>query len=151
MNKLNADQSELQFGFTKGLSPTIASLLWSEAVIDAKSNKQPLYIATLDSQKAFDVVHHQILLTKLYHQGISGHMWSMIQSMYSDLTAKVKWCSEVSDSFKIQQGVRQGGILSTHFYKAYVNNLLLDLEAKVWENISELPTLVAQPVQTTYS
>ncbi|MES9904544.1 MAG: reverse transcriptase family protein [Sedimenticola sp.] len=130
MKELDNDQSELQFGFSKGLSPAMASLMVSEAVIDAKNSKESLYMATLDSQKAFDVVHHQILLAKLYHQGIDSSMWPVIQSMYSDLSGKVKWSSEVSDSFKIHQGVRQGGILSTLFYKIYINQLLLDLESQ---------------------
>ncbi|MES9903311.1 MAG: reverse transcriptase family protein [Sedimenticola sp.] len=130
MTMLNDDQSELQFGFTKGLSPSMASLLLSESVIDAKNNQEPLYIATLDSQKAFDVVHHQILLSKLYHQGITGRLWTVISSMYTGLTGKVKWFADVSDDFNILQGVRQGGILSTHFYKTYINNLLLDIESQ---------------------
>ncbi|MES9881858.1 MAG: reverse transcriptase family protein [Sedimenticola sp.] len=128
--QLNCNQSELQCGFTKCLSPAMASLLLSEAIIDSTSKKEPLYIATLDSQKAFDVVHHTILLKKLYYQGITGRLWSIIRLLYTNLTAKVKWAGEVSESLKIQQGVRQGGILSTHFYKAYINDLLLDLESR---------------------
>jgi hypothetical protein len=31
-------------------------------------------------------------------------------------------------SFSINQGVRQGGVLSTHLYKQYLNELLNDLE-----------------------
>ena len=50
--------------------------------------------------------------------------------MYSGLTAKVKWEGEVSQSFSILQGVRQGGILSTHFYKTYLNDFLLNLESR---------------------
>ena len=48
--------------------------------------------------------------------------------MYNGLTAKGKWEGEVSQSFSVLQGVRQGGILSTHFYKTYLIDLLLDLE-----------------------
>ena len=33
-----------------------------------------------------------------------------------------------SDSFLIQQGVRQGGVLSPHLYKAYINRLLIQLQ-----------------------
>ena len=33
----------------------------------------------------------------------------------------------MEDSFQILQGVRQGGILSTHFYKVYVNGLLVEI------------------------
>ena len=71
MTDLNHNQSDLQYGFTKGLTPTMASLILSEAEADAKMRKQPLYIATLNTQKAFDVVDHTILLNKLYEEGIN--------------------------------------------------------------------------------
>ena len=78
LHQLNADQSQLQYGFTKGLSPSIASLLLSEAVLDAKMCNRPIYIATLDTQKAFDVVSHPVLMVKLYEQGINSHLWHQI-------------------------------------------------------------------------
>lgn len=128
LNTLNENQSQMQYGFTKGLSPSMAALLLSEATSEAQLMGNTLYVATLDSQKAFDVVNHQILMKKLYEQGIGCHLWTIISSMYKGLTAKVKWEGDISDSFNICQGVRQGGILSTHLYKAYVNDLLLELE-----------------------
>ena len=36
----------------------------------------------------------------------------------------IKWKGAYSEAFKVQQGVRQGGILSTDLYKLYGNNLL---------------------------
>ena len=36
----------------------------------------------------------------------------------------VKWKRELSEQFEIQQGVRQGGILSTDMYKVFLNHLL---------------------------
>ena len=129
MSSLNSDQSDLQFGFTKNTSPAMASLLISEASLDAKISKSPLHIATLDSQKAFDVVSHPILLDKLYHSGVNLRVWSLVKGMYEGLSSKVKWEGGFSPSFKIRQGVRQGGILSTHLYKLYINDLLVDLES----------------------
>jgi hypothetical protein len=40
----------------------------------------------------------------------------------------VKWNGDTSLSFSINQGVLQGGVLSTHLYKQYLNELLNDLE-----------------------
>ena len=130
LHQLNADQSQFQYGFTKGLSPSMASLLLSEAVLDAKMCNRPIYIATLDAQKAFDVVSHPVLMVKLYEQGINSHLWQLIRSMYNGLTARVKWEGEMSSPFNICQGVRQGGILSTHLYKTYNNDLLTELESR---------------------
>ena len=64
--------------------------------------------------------------------------------MYNGLTAKVKWDVEVSQSFSALQGVRQGGILSTHLYKIYLNDLLLDLESRARESKLGISTWAAQ-------
>jgi hypothetical protein len=48
--------------------------------------------------------------------------------MYSGLTTRVKWKGELSNAYPVLQGVREGGILSTHLYKIFVQDLLLELE-----------------------
>ena len=110
--------------------------------LDSKLCNRPLYIATLDAQKVFDV-SHPVLMVKLYEQGINSHLWQLIRSMYSGLTARVQWSGEISSFVNISQGVRQGGILSTHFYKTYNNDLLTELECLVfgkvhWTNLCRL-------------
>ncbi|MEW8090529.1 MAG: reverse transcriptase domain-containing protein [Candidatus Thiodiazotropha endolucinida] len=123
------EQSSLQFGFTKGLSPVMSALIVSEARAEARVNScAPLFLVTLDSQKAFDVVNHVILLDKLYETGIHPSLWTIVKDMYTGLTSKVKWLGELSDNFKIQQGVRQGGILSPFLYKTYINPCLVELK-----------------------
>ncbi|VDH88744.1 Hypothetical predicted protein [Mytilus galloprovincialis] len=82
----------------------------------------------VDVQSAFDVVQHTILLDKLLDRGTHPDIWLLIKDFYSCLTSKVKWQGEFSDSFNIQQGVRQGGFLSTHLYKIFVEDLLKELE-----------------------
>lgn len=79
-------------------------------------------------QSAFDVVQHKILLDKLLDEQIHPILRTLIKDMYSGLTTRVKWLGELSESFPVLQGVRQGGILSTHLYKMFVEDLLLELE-----------------------
>lgn len=75
------------------------------------------------------MVSHTSLLRKLYHIGIDGQCWNLIYGLHSDAETVVKWGGQLSDSFPIQQGVRQGGILSTDMYKVYNNKLLDRLES----------------------
>jgi hypothetical protein len=43
--------------------------------------------------------------------------WNLIYEMHDGLSATVKWQGQKSGSFSVEQGVRQGGVLSTHLYK----------------------------------
>ncbi|CAC5392439.1 unnamed protein product [Mytilus coruscus] len=117
-----------QFGFTSGLSPTMAALLISEAHVNAKRMKEILFLTALDTQKAFDVVNHSILLDKLFQKDIPPEIWETIYEMYNDLTSRVNWKGPPSNSFPVQQGVRQGGIRPTHLYKIFIEDLLKQLE-----------------------
>ena len=66
LKKLNLiNQTDLQFGFTKELSPIMSGLIISEVRAEAKRTKSTLLFATLDVQSAFDVVQHTILFDKL--------------------------------------------------------------------------------------
>ncbi|MCW4345831.1 MAG: reverse transcriptase family protein [Candidatus Thiodiazotropha endolucinida] len=121
-------QSRLQKGFTAGSSSMGAALILTECINEAKDKKETLFVATLDVQKAFDVVNHELLLRKLYIDGIRGNDWLLVRDIYTDMLSSVKWEGHLSAPFVIHQGVRQGGVLSTSHYKRYNNPLLIQLE-----------------------
>ncbi|VDI63306.1 Hypothetical predicted protein [Mytilus galloprovincialis] len=52
----------------------------------------------------------------------------MVCHQRSILWPYIRRQGELSDSFNILQGVRQGGILSTNLYKIFVEDLLVELE-----------------------
>lgn len=98
-------------------------------ISEAKAKGNLLYIATLDTEKAFDVVSHNSVLCKLFYDNVPLEEWLLLQDMYQNLTTKIKWAGDLSStSFNLTQGVRQGGVLSTTHYKRFNNQLLLDLE-----------------------
>ena len=114
----------LQFGFAIGKSPSMATLLVTEAIAEAKANRTPLYIAALDARKAFDVVNHQVLKTKLYNSPICGLLWNMIDDLYTGGNEVIRWNGKYSSPYQVKQGVKQGGILSACLYKLYLYDLL---------------------------
>lgn len=73
-------------------------------------------------------MNHDILLEKLYDRGIPLEIWNIVYNMYQELSSKVNWKGDLSSSFPVKQGVLQGGILSTHLYKLYIDNLLKQLK-----------------------
>jgi hypothetical protein len=49
-------------------------------------NNDELLLLTLDAEKAFDKLNHEILFNKLYHNGIKGDMWVLLRNMYREMT-----------------------------------------------------------------
>ena len=86
------------------------------------------HLILLDAKSAFDVVDHAHMLRRLFHIGVQNKHWSLISSLHKDTFRVVKWLGEQSRSLKIHQGVCQGGIVSTDFYKIYQNPLLNRLQ-----------------------
>ena len=126
-DSINGKISQLQFGFTVNRSPTMASLLLTEAMLEAKTTRKTLHIISLDAKKAFDVVDHAILKKKLYHMDLQPRMWRLIDDLYLNSSEVVRWKGEDSRKYFIQRGVKQGSIISPLLYKLYINQLLLDL------------------------
>ena len=125
---IEAQQNSLQRGFTKHSSPMNCSLIVEETIREYKDLRKPVYIAFLDAKSAFDVVSHVSLLRKLFHAGVEGVSWSLIHSLHAEAESTVKWNGAYSEVFKVDQGVRQGGILSTDLYKLYNNDLFERLQ-----------------------
>ena len=126
--KLLPSQSKLQRGFTEKYSSLNAAFIVSQAIEHHKELKEVLMLLTLDAQKAFDKLNHELLFNKLYHDGITGDLWLLLRNMYRNVSVKVKWNNHQSDKFIQEQGVRQGAKLSTVLYKRFNNNLLHALE-----------------------
>ena len=123
-SEFEALQNPLQKGFTKGTSATVAALLFTEAIAEARDTKTPLYAACIDASKAFDVVWHKSLLRKFYNLGLTGRCWNILQDSYQEMSSVVNWCGKHSRSFIERQGVRQGGIISPTGYKIHIDPLL---------------------------
>ena len=111
-------QSELQFGFTKSRNPVMAALVLTEAIAEARDQDTPLYVATLDTSKAFDVVDHTSLKRRLYLS--NPELWRSTVLLLEDNTSQVKIDCALSPSYPVLQGVGQGRILSTENYKLYI-------------------------------
>ena len=72
LNKTNHLYAK-QFGFRNTLSTNHALISITEEIRRALDNEKFTCRVFLDFQKAFDMVHHKILLTKLEYHGIRGH------------------------------------------------------------------------------
>ena len=115
----------LQFGFIEGRSGLNAAFLLTESIAEAKDNREPLYVASLDVQKAFDTLQHQSLLDKLHMMGVAGPWWNLKKDMYNGMLSRVTWEGKTSkNALQVKQGNGQGKTTSPDDYITYLTPLL---------------------------
>lgn len=85
----SAIQNKLQYGFTKGTSPSMAELLCTEATADALDDRRQVFLTALDSRKAFDVVDHQSLQLKAFKQCPDPFLWIAETALLDGLSASI--------------------------------------------------------------
>ena len=120
----NSILNNCQFGFRKNSSPLHAIVSTTEYIIKNLDEGKHVVGVFLDLRKAFDVIDHKILLSKLRHYGITE--------------AALRWCTTYlaerkqftvvndtnSNVKKIDYGVPQGSILGSLFFLIYINDLV---------------------------
>ena len=124
---LEKHQSKDQAGFRKGFSTT--DHLWTVAQVREKANEwqQPLWVAALDFQKAFDTVEHRAIWTALARQGVPHAYLQLLSALYSNQKCQVR-TDKLSQSFDLQRGTKQGDPLSSMLFNAVLEDTLRDVK-----------------------
>lgn len=117
-----------QQGFQKGLGCLTASFNLHETLFHNLDLGSNIFISFLDTSKAFDTVWRQGLMYKLHSLRIRGKLWQIIDDCHTNTSSAVIVNQTKSRWFNVEQGVRQGGVLSTFLYLVFINDLLIDLE-----------------------
>lgn len=117
-----------QQGFQQKLGCLTASFNLQETIHHNIEQGSPVYVAFLDTQKAFDTVWRHGLMCKLSRLGISGRLWTLIDDCHTNTSCSVVVNHINSSWFPVSQGVRQGGILSTFLYLVFINDLLHEIQ-----------------------
>ena len=81
-------------------------------VLDRQSQAD---VAMMDFSKAFDLVPHQRLLSKLCHYWITGKLHNWIQKNFTMRTQQVDLEDVSSSSITVTSGVPQGAVLGPYF------------------------------------
>ena len=119
--------NDRQHGFRPNYSTSTACLILKETVLNYIHSGSVVYSCFVDVKKAFDSVNHKILLEKLSHQNIPKIYVNLIKFWYSNQEVRVRFEHEISESFLICNGVRQGGVLSGIFFNLYINSILNEI------------------------
>ena len=127
-DKLSTD--ELQFGYQRKTSTNMCTWLAIETIDYFLRNGSEVFVGVMDMTKAFDNVKQSVLFWKLIDKGIPPIYLRLLLNIYTKQRANVSWNGSLSDTFPIGNGVKQGGVLSPHFYCIYTDDLFTLLRKK---------------------
>jgi len=148
--------SNNQSGFRKGHNTTTTLIKVTDEIRKAIDDRKLTLLLLFDFSKAFDKVHHELLLVKLKLLGFSpstlqwfsAYLTSRSQRVFIDQDLASNWAC-------ILTGVPQGSVLGPLLYLLYVNDLpdifvhgnadlyADDLQYRIFFSLSDIGTAVA--------
>ena len=101
--------AEEQFGFRSGRGCTDAVHILGMVTEKSSEWGEPLFLAALDVEKAFDRVHHAELFGALLRCGVGTGIVNALRRLYAEMGAKVYlWSGMEGRSLQVQRGVGKG-------------------------------------------
>ena len=115
--------SPTQFGFRKGMSTETALIDYIDSIHSGLNKKHYIISVLMDLSKAFDLMNHNILKTKLEHYGFRGVFLNFLTSFLTDREYFVSVNGIKSTNKSVKIGVPQGSTLGPLLFLIYVNDM----------------------------
>lgn len=112
-----------QYAYVKHSSTTVALIKAVDSWIAAIDERQKVVSVFLDLRKAFDVIEHDILISKLRNSGITGSELDWFKSYLSHRSQFVSCGGTDSDRRTITHGVPQGSVLGPTLFNVHINGI----------------------------
>ena len=121
---------EAQGGFRRNRRTTDQVFVVSGIGQIRRSQVKKTWRAFLDFKKAFPSVWREGLWEKMKEYGIDGKFLRVCQNLYCDVGARVRVGKVFSERYTIEEGLRQGCILSPSLFSLFLMDLADELERR---------------------
>lgn len=115
---------DAQYGFRQGRNTTQAAVRLTTFITKSFSEKKYGACFFLDLRKAFDIVDHFILKSKLNHTGFRGKIYNYLASYISNRMQYVQIGGYKSEKLIITKGVPQGSMIGPLLFNIFINDIV---------------------------
>ena len=113
-----------QLGFVEGNRTSDAHLILHNLIQDYCHKKgKKIYACFVDFKKAFDSIPRELLFQKLSKIGVTGKFFNILKTMYKNDYCCVRVGDKMTNSFLVNQGVKQGCVLSPLLFNIFLSDL----------------------------
>ena len=145
-NIVDPELRDEQAGFRQNRSCTDQIATLRIIVEQSLEWNSPLYINFIDYEKAFDSVDRETLWKLLRHYGIPEKIVNIIRSSYDGMSCRVVHGGQLTNSFQVRTGVRQGCLLSPFLFLLAIDWIMKSATSQrrngiqwtLWEQLDDL-------------
>ena len=98
-------------------------------IADSLDNEDKIDAVIVDFSKAFYLVPHGRLLTKIANSGVDTRVVVWIREFFLGRTQRVRVGGQLSEEVRVTSGVPQGSVLGPLLFLAYVNDIWRNMES----------------------
>ena len=138
---------ELQSAFRSGNSTETALIRLTDHILTNMDNDKLTGLWFIDFRKAFYVIDHQRLLTKLSIYGVCPSSVAWLKSYLSERKQFTTLGKVKSEQLTVEQGVPQGSILRPVLFLLFVNDMLVNVHKSTMDIYADDSTLSSGRVQ----